>query len=189
MMRTHARIRVTVAIQLAIVTLAVGSVFAESPRKEPEGSKMITAAIQDGATVELEYTLTDDKGEVLDTSTGKEPLTYIHGEGQIIVGLEKALTGLRAGDQRRVVVSPDEAYGHVRPLIEVPTEQVPPQARLLGGRFMARTRNAREPFPVEVKEIKDKTIVLDANHPLAGMTLTFDVKVLSVQPPAGKARP
>ncbi len=170
---------------LMLLALAAGLVLAESPEKTAAKDKTNAPEIQKGATVKIEYTLTDEKGKVLDTSKGKEPLTYIDGEGQIIPGLEKALRGLHAGDQKRVVVSPEEAYGPIRPVIEVPKERIPPQAQRVGFSLMVRNGNA-PPMPVQVKEVKEKTIVLDANHPLAGMILTFDVKVIGVEP--SKAR-
>lgn len=166
---------------LIILALVTGLACARSAEKAVGMAKTDIPVIRDGATVKMEYTLTDDKGKLLDTSKGKEPLTYIHGEGQIIPGLEKALRGLHAGDQKRVVVPPEEAYGPVRPLIEVPKERIPPQAQRVGVSLMVRNGD-RPPVPVQVKEIKDTTIVLDANHPLAGMSLTFDVRVIGVEP-------
>ena len=164
-----------------LLAFVAGLALAESPEKTSTKDKTNASEIQKGATVKIEYTLTDEKGKVLDTSKGKEPLTYIDGEGQIIPGLEKALRGLHAGDQKRVVVPPEEAYGPVKPLIEVPKERIPPQAQRVGYSLMVRNGD-RPPIPVQVKEIKGKTIVLDANHPLAGMSLTFEVKVVGVEP-------
>jgi FKBP-type peptidyl-prolyl cis-trans isomerase 2 len=166
---------------LMLLAFVAGLVLAESPEKTAAKDKTNAPEIQKGATVKIEYTLTDEKGKVLDTSKGKEPLTYIDGEGQIIPGLEKALRGLHAGDQKRVVVPPEEAYGPIRPVIEVPKERIPPQAHRVGYSLMVRNGD-RPPIPVQVKEIKEKTIVLDANHPLAGMSLTFEVKVVGVEP-------
>ncbi|MGH7411318.1 MAG: FKBP-type peptidyl-prolyl cis-trans isomerase, partial [Candidatus Methylomirabilis sp.] len=76
-------------------------------------------------------------------------------------------------------------YGPITPVIEVPKERIPPQSHRVGFSLMVRNRNA-PPIPVQVKEVKEKTIVLDLNHPLAGMSLTFDVKVVSVEPNQGK---
>jgi len=166
---------------LMLLAFAAGLVLAESSEKTAAKDKTNAPEIQKGATVKIEYTLTDEKGKVLDTSKGKEPLTYIDGEGQIIPGLEKALRGLHTGDQKRVVVPPAEAYGLVKPIIEVPKERIPPQAHRVGYSLMVRNQNGA-PIPVQVKEVKEKTIVLDPNHPLAGMSLTFDVKVISVEP-------
>src|SRR3989304_4605755 len=113
---------VSILLSTSVMLLAfvAGLALAESPEKTAAKDKKTAPAVQKGATVKIEYTLTDEKGKVLDTSKGKEPLTYIDGEGQIIPGLEKALRGLHAGDQKRVTVPPGEAYGPVRPLVEVP---------------------------------------------------------------------
>jgi FKBP-type peptidyl-prolyl cis-trans isomerase 2 len=164
-----------------LLACVAGGALAGSPEKTAGKDDTKAPEIREGATVKIEYTLTDEKGKLLDTNKGKEPLTYIDGEGQIISGLEKALRGLRAGDQKRVVVPPEEAYGLIRPVIEVPKEQIPPKAHRVGTSLMVRNGN-RPPIPVRVKEIKEKTIVLDANHPLAGMSLTFEVKVIGVEP-------
>ena len=174
-------VSILLSTPVIILALVAGLACARSAEKAVGKAKTDTPVIQDGATVKMEYTLTDDKGKLLDTSKGKEPLTYIHGEGQIIPGLEKALKGLRAGDQKQVTVPPEEAYGPVKPLIEVPKERIPPQAQRVGYSLMVRNGD-RPAIPVQVKEIKDKTIVLEANHPLAGMSLTFDVRVISVEP-------
>jgi FKBP-type peptidyl-prolyl cis-trans isomerase 2 len=166
---------------LLILALAAGLAYAGSPEEAPAKARTSTPAIQKGATVKIEYTLTDKDGKVLDSSKGKEPLTYIHGDGEIIVGLEKALEGLQPGDRKRVTVPPEQAYGPVKPLIEVPKEKIPERAHQVGYSLVVRNRNGT-PFPAHVKEVKEKTIVLDANHPLAGKSLTFEVKVISVEP-------
>lgn len=166
---------------MLVLAFAAAFALAESP-----GGALAKAGdpgIQNGSTVKLEYTLTDGKGKLLDTNKGQEPLTYTHGEGQIIRGLEKALIGLHVGDQKQVVVPPEEAYGPIKPeaVVEVPKERIPPESRKVGAHLMARNQNG-PPIPFLVKEVKEKTIVLDANHPLAGMTLTFDVKIVGVDP-------
>src|SRR5574341_1233292 len=102
-------------ILVMILTLAAGRVLAETPETVPAKAKADSLAIGNGSTVQLEYRLTDEKGAVLDTNEGGDPLVYTHGQGQIIPGLEKALSGLSVGDTKHVVVSPDEAYGPIRP--------------------------------------------------------------------------
>ncbi len=141
-------------------------------------------AIADGATVQLEYTLTDGSGAVLDSNKGQKPLTYTQGGQQIIAGLEKQLAGLHSGDEKKVTLKPEEAYGAIDPAAqtEVPKDALPPDALAVGTTLMARNA-AGESRPVVVKEVKDNTVILDLNHPLAGKTLVFDVKVLSVEPP------
>jgi FKBP-type peptidyl-prolyl cis-trans isomerase 2 len=170
---------------LAILAFAAAVAFAESPGKEP--AKGGDPVIQSGSTVKMEYTLTDEKGQILDTNKGQEPLIYTHGQGQIIPGLEKALNGLHAGDQKHVIIPPDEAYGPVRreAIVEVPKDRIPVDLQKVGARLMAKSQNG-PPMPFLVKEIREKTVLVDGNHPLAGKTLTFDVKIVGVEPARSK---
>ncbi|MBI2529409.1 MAG: peptidylprolyl isomerase [Candidatus Rokubacteria bacterium] len=142
-------------------------------------------AIAKGSSVGLEYTLTDEAGAVIDSNRGRAPLRYTHGARQLIPGLERELVGLHAGDEKKVVVKPEDAYGAVNPAAqtEVPKTAIPEAARKVGARLLARN-HAGEARPVVVKEIRQETILLDLNHPLAGKTLFFDVKVLDVAAPA-----
>lgn len=140
--------------------------------------------IEHGSTVRIEYTLKDDTGAVLDTNKGGSPITYTQGDQQIIPALERQLTGLHAGDEKKVVLKPEEAYGTVDPSAqtEVAKELLPQDALGVGKHLMARDASGEE-RPVTIKEVKDKTVVLDLNHPLAGKTLSFDIKVVGVDPP------
>ncbi len=167
------RITGTIGLTLA---LAVGVAQAQ---KEPQGP-----AIEDGAAVQLEYTLTDEAGAVLDSNKGGNPLTYTQGKQQIIPGLEKALSGMRAGEERKVTVNPQEAYGEVDPkaVTEVPKKLIPPNSLSVGAQLVAQTQGGGRQM-VRVKEIKEETVIIDLNHPLAGKTLYFDVKVLAVELP------
>lgn len=139
------------------------------------------STIANGSTVEIEYTLRDEQGEVLDTSEGRGPLSYVHGQQQIIPGLESALVGMRAGEARDVVVPPEDAYGVADPaaVAQVPRTALPPDALVPGTQLTARGPDGQQQF-VRVKEIGDETVLLDLNHPLAGVTLYFAVKILSV---------
>ena len=145
------------------------------------------AAIEKGSSVKIEYTLKDDKGAVLDTNAGKEALAFTQGAQQIIPGLDKALLGMKAGDTKKVTVKPEDAYGPLDPKAEaeVPKDVLPQGAAVVGTRLLARGEDG-QPRPVTVKAVKDTTVLLDLNHPLAGQTLFFDVKVVSVDPPAAK---
>jgi FKBP-type peptidyl-prolyl cis-trans isomerase SlyD len=142
-------------------------------------------AIEKGSSVKIEYTLKDDKGAVLDTNAGKDALAFTQGSQQIIPGLDKALLGMKAGDTKKVTVKPEDAYGQVDPKAEaeVPKTALPEGAAVVGTRLLARGQDG-QPRPVTVKAVKDTTVMLDLNHPLAGKTLFFDVKVVSVEPPA-----
>ena len=133
-----------------------------------------------GAVVTLNYTLSLDDGEVL--GAPEDHVEYLHGYYNIIPGLEKALEGTQPGDRRSVVLEPADAYGErqAERLVTVPLELVPDAKELeLGMRVMAET--GRGPVELTVSEVKDDTVVFDANHPLAGKTLHFDVEVVDVR--------
>ncbi len=146
-----------------------------------------SAAVEKGSSVKIEYTLKDDKGAVLDTNSGKEALAFTQGAAQIIPGLDKALLGMKPGDSKKVTVKPEDAYGAVDPKAEaeVAKDALPQGAAVVGTRLLARGQDG-QPRPVTVKAVKDTTVLLDLNHPLAGMTLFFDVKVVAVEPPTAK---
>lgn len=138
--------------------------------------------VQDGSIVSIEYTLTDQEGKVIDTNVGKEPLTFIQGAGQIVSGLEKELQGLKAGDQKKVQVKPEDAYGMPSPQAfqELPRETIPAEAQKAGVSLMAKGADGRA-IPIRVHEVKEKTVVVDFNHPLAGKTLNFDVTIKDIK--------
>ena len=158
---------------------------AQAPSAQAPPAPAAALAIENGSMVQIEYTLSDDAGKVIDSNKGQQPLTYTQGNHQLMVGLEKQLEGLRAGQEKKVVLKPDEAFGAVDPsaLTEVPKEVLPPESLVVGAQLMARTATGEE-RPVVVKEIKDKTVVVDLNHPLAGKTLVFEIKVLGIEPPS-----
>ena len=138
--------------------------------------------VQEGALVAIEYTLTDETGEVLDTNVGKEPLTFIQGAGQIVKGLEQELAGLKVGDRKKVQVKPEDGYGlpSEKALQEVPREMIPADAQKPGTMLMTKAEDGRA-VPIRVHEVKEKTVVVDFNHPLAGKTLSFDVKIKDIK--------
>lgn len=138
--------------------------------------------IKEGSLVSLEYTLTDESGKVLDSNVGKEPLTYLHGSGQIVSGLEKELAGLKVGDRKKVQVKPEEGYGLVDPkaMQEIPKDKIPADAQKVGALLMTKGPQG-EGITMRVQEVKDQTVVVDFNHPLAGKTLNFDVKVTDIK--------
>jgi FKBP-type peptidyl-prolyl cis-trans isomerase SlyD len=138
--------------------------------------------IQEGSVVSIEYTLTDDDGKVIDTNVGKEPLTFVQGAGQIVSGLEKELQGLKTGEQKKVRVKPEDGYGmpNQQAFQEMPRETIPAEAQKPGVTLMAKAPDGRA-IPIRVHEVKEKTVVVDFNHPLAGKTLNFDVKIKEIQ--------
>lgn len=130
----------------------------------------------------IHYTLTDEGGAVLDSSSGGEPLAYLHGGHGIIPGLEKALEGKQAGDKLSVTVAPEEGYG-VRD--EALVQQVPRRAFqgvkdiAPGMRFHANS--SQGPTEVTVTHVQGDMVTVDGNHALAGQTLNFEVEVTQVR--------
>ncbi|MFQ5656414.1 MAG: peptidylprolyl isomerase [Candidatus Methylomirabilales bacterium] len=140
-------------------------------------------AVSSGTKVSIEYTLKLEGEEaVVDTNVGSEPLTYVHGSQQIIPGLERALEGMKIGERKQVKVKPEDGYGVVdqEAFVEVKKDQVPQDALKVDTQLQGRDSSGRL-FHARVVEIKGETVVLDLNHPLAGKTLSFDVKVLDIQ--------
>ncbi|HSX79616.1 MAG TPA: peptidylprolyl isomerase [Candidatus Saccharimonadia bacterium] len=138
--------------------------------------------VTEGKNVSLEYTLKLDDKSVVESNVGKQPLTYTHGTHQIVPGLEKALEGLTVGDTKEVTVAPADGYGEKDPeaLQEVQKKLIPPDALVVGSRLQGQAPDGHMVYP-QVAEIKDDTVVLDFNHPLAGKTLHFDVKILDIK--------
>lgn len=133
--------------------------------------------------VGIEYTLTDNEGEVLDTSEGRGPLAYVHGKGGIIPGLEEALAGKSVGDELKVVIPPEKGYGprNNQLLNRVPKEAFGGKLEFeLGLQFPVQDQNG-QPRMVTIVHMEDEAIIIDANHPLAGVELTFDVKIVEIR--------
>jgi FKBP-type peptidyl-prolyl cis-trans isomerase SlyD len=139
--------------------------------------------IRNGCVVSMHYTLTNDAGEVIDTSIGYEPLEYVHGEGEIVPGLEAFLDGEDVGFAGKVSVAPEQAYGehNVGLILAAQPENFPDDMELAVG-MQVQTELPDGTLAVfQVTEVSESGIKLDANHPLAGKTLHFDVEVLDVQ--------
>ncbi|WP_294946783.1 peptidylprolyl isomerase [Sulfurivirga sp.] len=137
--------------------------------------------VEKDKVVTIEYTLKNDKGEVLDASNGN-PLAYLHGHGQIIPGLEKALEGKQPGDKLTVTVPAAEAYGERHEMLvqEVPRQLFQGVDNIeVGMRFEAQSDQGVH--SVEVTKVDGDTITVDGNHPLAGQDLTFDVEIVDVR--------
>ena len=164
------------AVSVLSVVLAMVVPLGVSQAADPQST------VAEGKLVSLEYTLTLDDKSVVDSNVGEKPLTYTHGSHQIVPGLEKALEGMAVGDTKQVTVAPAEGYGETNPkaLQEVQKQSLPPEALKVGARLQGKGPNGQMVYPL-VSEIKTDTVVLDFNHPLAGKTLHFAVKVLDVQ--------
>jgi FKBP-type peptidyl-prolyl cis-trans isomerase SlyD len=137
--------------------------------------------IAQDTVVAIDYTLTNDAGEILDTSKGAEPLSYIHGKGQIVPGLENALAGRAPGDTFKVRIPASEAYGEHDPELihEARRSQFGGDEPEVGMQVHADGPDGRETLTI-VGVVGD-VITLDGNHPLAGIPLTFDVTVVGVR--------
>ncbi len=135
-----------------------------------------------GKKVSIEYTLTLEDGEVIDTNVGADPLAFECGAGQIIPGLESELEGLVAGDSKAVKVAPEDAYGEFidDAVVDVAKEHIPAEGLEIGANIQSEGQDGQV-FNGVVQEIQDEKVIIDFNHPLAGKTLNFDVKVLEVE--------
>lgn len=128
--------------------------------------------------VGIHYTLRDDNGNVLDSSEGREPLYYLHGEGNLIPGMEEGLEGQSAGASLKLDVSPEKGYGQIDPEM---VQQVPRSA--FGGQEVnpGMQFHTNQGQVVTVTDVTPDSVTVDANHPLAGQNLHFDVEVIEVR--------
>ena len=138
--------------------------------------------IGNNSVVSMHYKLTDDDGNVLDSSEGSEPLVYLHGARNIIPGLEKELIGKVEGDSLQVRVEPANGYGEIRPELVQTVEKSAFQGVSVeaGMAFEARTPDGSVQRVV-VKQVDGDEVTIDANHPLAGRVLHFDIEIVSVR--------
>lgn len=138
--------------------------------------------ITSGKVVSIDYTLTSDSGEVIDSSEGGQALVYLHGNGQIISGLEKELEGKAAGAELKVKVPPAEGYGlrDDKKLVEVPRKRIEGDEELKVG-MQLQAGGGGHVQVVTITKIEGDTVTIDTNHPLAGENLNFDVKVRDVR--------
>ena len=133
--------------------------------------------------VRFEYKLTDDKGEVLDQSEKGEPLAYMHGHGQIVPGLEAKMEGKAAGDAFDAVVAAEDGYGthEADGVFKIPTAKLPPGVKPEVGMELASRSPDGHVLRFRLTEVNDDHVVADANHPLAGKTLHFAVKIADIR--------
>lgn len=141
-----------------------------------------TQIAKPGDTVHVHYTGRLDDGTVFDASEGRDPLAFTIGGGQVIEGFEQAVDGMVVGTEKTVRIPADEAYGTRRDdlLIEVPREQLPEEMDVEVGMQLQLRREDGGAVPVTVAETADEKIVLDANHPLAGEALTFELQLVAI---------
>ena len=136
-----------------------------------------------GDAVKVHYTGKLENGEEFDSSVGREPLAFTVGAGQMIKGFDAALTGMEVGDKKQVNITALDGYGErsEEAMIDFPKENIPADMKLEIGMTLTLTNQEGQPFPVVVIEIKEESIVLDANHFLAGKALVFDIELVEIE--------
>jgi peptidylprolyl isomerase len=139
-------------------------------------------SIKQGDTVKVHYTGKLDDGTVFDSSVERDPLEFTIGEGQIIPGFEGAVIGMEAGESKVVVIDSVDAYGpHFEELVQVVDRaQIPDDIELEVGIQLQANHPQGGPLILTITEFSAETVTLDANHPLAGKDLTFEIEVLSI---------
>jgi len=138
--------------------------------------------VEKNKVVKIDYKLTDDEGRTIDSSEGQEPLSYLHGQGNIIPGLERELDGKQVGAQLQVAVQAKDGYGERNEQLtqQVPREQFAQVPDLqVGMQFQVQSENG--PLMMTIVDIQENVVVVDGNHPLAGVNLNFDVTVRDIR--------
>lgn len=141
------------------------------------------ATAKQGDTVHVHYTGRLDDGTVFDSSKGKDPLQFVLGTGHVIPGFEKAVEGLSEGEQVSTIVPPEDGYGPRSDelVLNVPAENFPGAGTpTIGDRFEMSTQDGQR-IPVTVTEVGDEAVEIDANHPLAGQKLSFELELVQIE--------
>jgi FKBP-type peptidyl-prolyl cis-trans isomerase 2 len=138
--------------------------------------------VKSGDTVRIHYTGTLSDGSTFDSSQGRDPLEFTVGSGQIIPGLESVVPGMEVGEKKKVEVAADEAYGQPNPqaMQAVPRGDIPTDIPLAIGTQLQVQTPSGQVMPVTVTKVTDDEVTLDANHPLAGKDLTFDIELVEI---------
>jgi len=137
--------------------------------------------IAEGTTISLQYTLSLDTGEIIESNTAKEPLVYTLGSGELMPGLEDVLREMQEGEKRTGTLSPEKSYGptDTEAFIEIPRDHLPPEVWKKGASVQAAGPKGEQIEGI-VKELKNNSAIVDFNHPLAGKNLDFTIKVLDI---------
>ena len=138
--------------------------------------------VKSGDTVKVHYTGKLSSGEQFDSSTGREPLEFTVGAGQMIKGFDAAMPGMNVGEKKTINIAPEDGYGEKSDdaIIEFPKENIPEDMKLEAGMPLTLTNQEGQPVPVVVVEVKDDVVILDANHFLAGQELVFDIELVEI---------
>ncbi|HEY7774478.1 MAG TPA: peptidylprolyl isomerase [Marinagarivorans sp.] len=145
---------------------------------------MIDLAIADDTKVTLNFSLSLEDGTVVDSNHGEDPVTFTVGDGNLLEGFEKAMFGLRAGDEREITIAPEQGFGQPNEnnVQEVPRSDFPDDLTLEVGLMLSFSDAQNTELPGVIKELKADSVLVDFNHPLAGRTLIFKVHIHSVSP-------
>lgn len=139
---------------------------------------------QNGDKVKVHYHGTLRTGETFDSSNGREPLEFTVGSGQVIRGFDEGVKGMQVGDKKRVEINVEDAYGEKSQdmIIEFPKTQFPADMNPEVGQQLMMSNGSEQSFPVVITEVKEASVLLDANHPLAGQDLIFDIELVEIVP-------
>ncbi len=135
-----------------------------------------------GKTVKIHYTGTLENGSQFDSSEGRDPLEFQLGSGQVIPGFDKAVEGMAVGESKTVSIAPEDAYGHrnEQAIQEVPKSALPDDLVPVEGMMLQAQNQNQQPVQLTVTAVGDETITVDANHPLAGKTLNFEISLVEI---------
>jgi peptidylprolyl isomerase len=142
------------------------------------------AQAQNGDKVRVHYHGKLRSGETFDSSEGREPLEFTIGSGQVIKGFDDGVTGMNTGEKKTVEIPVGDAYGEKNDemIIEFPKDQFPPDMNPEVGQQLMMNNGQGQSFPVNIVEVREETVLLDANHPLAGQDLIFDLELVEIVP-------
>jgi len=140
-------------------------------------------AIKKGDKIKVEYTGTLDDGKVFDSSEGKPPLEFEVGARKIIKGFDEAVIGMKKGEEKEIKLEPKDAYGDLNPTLvkKVPRDKIPKEPEPKPGMILALGTPDGQQIPARITEVSDTDVTIDLNHPLAGKTLTFKIKVVDIE--------
>jgi peptidylprolyl isomerase len=140
--------------------------------------------VQNGDKIKVHYHGKLRSGETFDSSDGREPLEFTVGSGQVIKGFDEGVKGMKVGDKKTVEIQVTDAYGEKQQemMIEFPKDQFPADMNPEVGMQLMMSNGSGQQFPVTVAEVKEESVLLDANHPLAGQDLVFVLELVSIEP-------
>jgi peptidylprolyl isomerase len=138
--------------------------------------------VKNGDKVRVHYHGKLRNGEIFDSSNGRDPLEFTVGSGQVIKGFDNGVMGMQVGDKRTVEITVDDAYGQKSEemVVEFPKNQFPPDLNPEVGMQLMMNNGSGQSFPVTVADVREESVILDANHPLSGQDLIFDIELVEI---------